>query len=58
MAAPPPLITNMPRILVVEDDLDLQFLYSASLSRSGYEVAVAKNAADAMLLLTSRHSTC
>ncbi len=49
-----PLMPNMPRILVVEDDLDLRFLYSASLSRSGYEVTVAKNAADAMLLLTNQ----
>ncbi len=43
----------MTRILVVEDDGDLQFLYGTMLTRQGYEVVGAKNTSDAILYLTN-----
>ena len=43
----------MPKILVVEDDGDLRFLYNQILSRGGYEVATANNTSDGILLLTT-----
>ncbi len=42
----------MARILVVEDDTDLLFLYETMLSRQGHEVVRAEKTADAILLLT------
>jgi DNA-binding response OmpR family regulator len=41
----------MPRILVVEDDADLQFLYHTMLSRRGYEVVTTETATDAIAAL-------
>jgi CheY-like chemotaxis protein len=43
----------MPRILTVEDDLDLQFLYDMMLSRHGYEVVRADNTTEALYNLTN-----
>jgi putative two-component system response regulator len=43
----------MARILVVEDDVDLLFLYETMLSRLGYEVTPAERTSDAILLLTN-----
>jgi len=43
----------MPKILIVEDDADLQYLYSAMLARHGYEVVVAVNGSSAILKLTN-----
>jgi DNA-binding response OmpR family regulator len=43
----------MPKILVVEDDNDLQFLYDTMLSRCGYDVTAAHNIVDAMVRLTN-----
>ena len=43
----------MPRILVVEDDADLQFLYEQTLSRGGHEVTAARNTTDAIVHLTT-----
>lgn len=42
----------MPRILVVEDDHDLQFLYNTMLARQGYEIVSTERTGDAMLYLT------
>lgn len=39
-------IERMPRILVVEDDADLQFLYERSFAYLGYEVVTAQTAGD------------
>ena len=43
----------MPRVLIVEDDADLRYLYQAVLTREGYEVAAAESSAHAMLALTN-----
>lgn len=43
----------MPKILIVEDDADLQYLYSAMLARHGYDVVVAANGSSAILNLTN-----
>lgn len=43
----------MARILVVEDDADLQFLYDKVLAHQGYEVVAAHNATQAFLHLTN-----
>lgn len=43
----------MPRILVVEDDGDLLYLYGTILSRHGYAVETAQRSADALLHLTN-----
>jgi putative two-component system response regulator len=43
----------MSRILVVEDDRDLQFLYKKSLSHLGHEIVGVRHTADAILHLTS-----
>jgi len=42
----------MAHILVVEDDLDLQFLYEATLGRLGHVVTSAARTAEALVLLT------
>ena len=44
----------MSRILVVEDDFDLRFLYVNVLSRQGHEVVGSANTVDAMLHLTNQ----
>jgi CheY-like chemotaxis protein len=41
----------MPLVLVVEDDVDLLFLYHTALSQKGYDVVEASNSAQAMQLL-------
>lgn len=43
----------MPKILIVEDDTDLQFVYDAMLSRHGYEAVQAENIVDALTWLTT-----
>lgn len=43
----------MPKILIVEDDADLQYLYSTMLARHGYETVVAVNGSSAILNLTN-----
>ena len=43
----------MSRVLVVEDDADLQFLYDNALRRSGHQVAGARNSSDAIVYLTT-----
>lgn len=43
----------MPRILVVEDDGDLLYLYGTLLTRRGYGIAPVKRSADALLHLTN-----
>jgi two-component system chemotaxis response regulator CheY len=43
----------MPRILVVEDDIDLQFLYDKALMRLGYEIVKARNVGEAIVYLTN-----
>jgi len=43
----------MARILVVEDDGDLRFLYDKALALQGYEVSVARNTSEAIIYLTS-----
>jgi len=43
----------MSRILVVEDDPDLRFLYAAVLCRQGHEVVGVANTSEAMLRLTN-----
>ena len=42
----------MAHILVVEDDLDLQFLYEATMGRLGHVVTTAARTAEALVLLT------
>ena len=44
---------GMTRILVVEDDTDLQFLYSKALTRQGHDVTTARNTGEAIVYLTS-----
>ncbi|MCC7449947.1 MAG: response regulator [Anaerolineae bacterium] len=41
----------MPTVLVVEDDIDLLFLYHTVLSQKGYDVVEARNSTQAMELL-------
>ncbi len=43
----------MPRILVVEDDGDLLYLYGTVLSRHGYAVETVQRSTDALLRLTN-----
>jgi CheY-like chemotaxis protein len=43
----------MARILVIEDDDDLQFLYGKALAHLGYEITQAKNTSDAIVHLTT-----
>ncbi|HML24662.1 MAG TPA: response regulator [Aggregatilinea sp.] len=43
----------MPKILVVEDDGDLSYLYGTVLTRHGYSVESARRGADALLHLTN-----
>jgi CheY-like chemotaxis protein len=43
----------MARILVVEDDDDLQFLYDKALARLGYEITQARNTGEAIIYLTT-----
>ncbi len=43
----------MPKILVVEDDGDLLYLYGTLLTRRGYGIEPVKRSADAMLHLTN-----
>ncbi|MBN2303834.1 MAG: response regulator [Anaerolineae bacterium] len=43
----------MIRILVIEDDDDLQFLYHTMLARQGYDVVTTANTSDGILRLTS-----
>jgi DNA-binding response OmpR family regulator len=43
----------MPKILVVEDDNDLRFLYDTILSRQGHEVVSAVTTSDGIQKLTS-----
>jgi DNA-binding response OmpR family regulator len=43
----------MPKILVVEDDNDLRFLYGTMLSRQGHEVVSAVTTSDGILKLTN-----
>lgn len=43
----------MSRILVVEDDFDLRFLYANVLTREGHEVVGSPSTLDAMLRLTN-----
>ena len=38
----------MPRVLVAEDEKDIQFLYTAWLRREGYEVTTADNGLEAI----------
>ncbi|NDJ75179.1 MAG: response regulator [Chloroflexi bacterium] len=42
----------MPRILAIEDDDDLQYLYDMMLSRRGYDVTKANNITDSIVRLT------
>lgn len=44
----------MPRVLVVEDDDDLRFLYQTALIREGHQVVGAPNAVEALLRLTTQ----
>lgn len=41
----------MARILVVEDDKDLLFLYQAQLTRQGHEITVCEKTAEALMYL-------
>ncbi len=43
----------MARILVVEDDRDLQFLYKKALAHLGHEIIGARRTTDAILYLTN-----
>jgi CheY-like chemotaxis protein len=43
----------MVRILVIEDDNDLQFIYDKALARLGHEITQAKNASEAIIYLTT-----
>jgi two-component system phosphate regulon response regulator PhoB len=43
----------MNRILIVEDDEDLRFLYQTLFARQGYEVTGAANTSDAMIRVTN-----
>jgi DNA-binding NtrC family response regulator len=43
----------MPRILTIEDDEDLKYLYEMMLTRQGYEVVGAKDITSAILWLTN-----
>lgn len=43
----------MSRLLVVEDDDDLRFLYETTFARIGHEVVAAPNTVEAMLHLTN-----
>lgn len=43
----------MPKILAVEDDRDLQYLYELMLSKNGFEVEVAANVVQGLLRLTN-----
>lgn len=43
----------MPRILIVEDDADLQYIYRSRLERDGYDTAAARSTAEAIVYLTS-----
>jgi DNA-binding response OmpR family regulator len=43
----------MVRILVVEDDMDLQFLYETALSRYGHEITSVDVTSDAITYLTT-----
>ena len=43
----------MPRILVVEDDVDLQFLYETALSRYGHAIVSVEKSADGIAHLNA-----
>jgi DNA-binding response OmpR family regulator len=43
----------MSKILVVEDDHDLRFLYEMAFSRRGHEVVAVEHTADALVALTN-----
>jgi DNA-binding response OmpR family regulator len=43
----------MSRILAVEDDTDLRYIYEMILSRQGHEVVLAENTVKAILYLTN-----
>jgi adenylate cyclase len=43
----------MVRILVIEDDDDLRFLYDKALARLGYEITTATNTKEAIIYLTT-----
>lgn len=45
-------VDYMARLLVVEDDIDLLFLYQTMLARLGYEVTPAEKTSDALMLLS------
>lgn len=44
----------MARILVIEDDNDLTYLYETSLRQSGYQVTIANTARDALFELSQQ----
>ena len=44
----------MPRLLMVDDERDIQHLYAAELEEDGYEVITAGNAKDAARLLQTQ----
>jgi CheY-like chemotaxis protein len=43
----------MARILVIEDDPDLSFIYKTALTREGHDVVAAKHVREALVLLTN-----
>ena len=44
----------MPKVLVVEDDNDLRFIYNSALSRQGLDVVAVSNTVEALLHLTNQ----
>lgn len=44
----------MTRVLIVEDDDDLRFLYETAFAREGFEVVTAPSTVEAMLHLTNQ----
>jgi two-component system response regulator PilR (NtrC family) len=44
----------MSRLLIIEDDNDLRFLYETTLAREGHEVVAAPNTVEALLQLTNK----
>jgi CheY-like chemotaxis protein len=46
-------VTTNDKILLVEDDADLRFIYEMILTRAGYDVLVARNGKEALDILDS-----
>ena len=46
-------MTDRPRILIIDDELDMTYLFASLLSRAGYKVECAGDAASALLKLES-----